>query len=206
MICSQAELDVETGAASRGDIERRFQTLLEAHGAALGRVAGSYARGSGDRDDLLQEIAIAIWRALPGFRGECSERTFLFRIAHNRGLSYLARRRRGQLRGQTGVRPGSDPGATPDVPDTAPGPEATLSATEESRRLHQAIARLPLPHRQVITLALEGLSYAEIAQVLGLSESNVGVRLTRARQMLRRLIDEVAQRPLARATARVGGG
>ena len=53
----------------------------------------------------------------------------------------------------------------------------------------ESIRRLPIPFRQVITLTLEGMSYAEIAEVLGINESNVGVRLNRARQMLRRLME-----------------
>jgi RNA polymerase sigma-70 factor (ECF subfamily) len=82
-----------------------------------------------------------------------------------------------------------------------------LSAAQQSRRLHQAIARLPMQYRQVITLTLEGLSYGEIAQVLGLSESNVGVRLTRARQMLRRLMhDGLDDATMPAAAARVVGG
>jgi RNA polymerase sigma-70 factor (ECF subfamily) len=60
-----------------------------------------------------------------------------------------------------------------------------LSAEQEGRRLLDAIQRLPVNHRQVVTLMLEGLGYSEIAEVLGISETNVGARLTRARQMLR---------------------
>ena len=59
---------------------------------------------------------------------------------------------------------------------------------QESERLARAVQRLPVGHRQVVTLALEGFSYGEIADVLGISETNVGARLTRARQMLRELL------------------
>ena len=188
---------MQTGPGFRGELEGRFHRVLDTYGSALGRVAGSYTRVSHEREDLLQEIAIAIWRALPAFRGECSERTFVFRIAHNRGMSYLARRR-SSLVGHAGDE-------ELDVADAAPGPEATLSAREQTRRLRDAVGRLPLQFRQVITLALEGLSYSDIGQVLGLSESNVGVRLTRARHMLRQLIYESEGTSSARpaATARV---
>jgi RNA polymerase sigma factor (sigma-70 family) len=70
-----------------------FDRILKEHGAAIARVAASYTRTSADYDDLFQEIAVALWQALPGFRGECSERTFVFRVAHNRAVSHLARRR-----------------------------------------------------------------------------------------------------------------
>ena len=71
------------------------------------------------------------------------------------------------------------------VEDPQPTAEAQLSQDEQRERLLAAVLALPLGHRQVVTLMLEGLSYREIAQVLGISESNVGVRLNRARQLLK---------------------
>ena len=73
--------------------EQRFLALLNANLGALGRLASSYAGSTGERDDLLQEIALALWQALPRFRGESSERTFLFRIAHNHCINHIVRRR-----------------------------------------------------------------------------------------------------------------
>ena len=163
---------------TRADLERWFDTLLSAHGPALGRLAASYTRGAAEREDLLQEIVFAIWRALPRFRGECSERTFLFRIAHNRAISYLGRRR----------ILAADADEELEVRSEAPDPERALSIEQEGQRLLEAIRQLPLPYRQVVTLTLEDMAYAEIGDVLGISESNVGARLTRAREMLRRLL------------------
>jgi RNA polymerase sigma factor (sigma-70 family) len=141
----------------------------------LTRLAGSYVGTSPDRDDLVQDIIVAVWRALPRFRGECSERTFVFRIAHNRAIAYITRRK---LQVQ-------DAADEVEVEDGRPNPEQTLAAEQDGRRLIDAIQRLPVGHRQVVTLMLEGLSYSEIADVLGISETNVGARLTRARKMLR---------------------
>jgi RNA polymerase sigma factor (sigma-70 family) len=156
-----------------------LETLLAAHGPSLGRVAASYTRGVADREDLFQDIVIAIWRALPGFRGECSERTFVFRIAHNRGISHSARGR--------GVAATLSDDL--EVADAAPTPEQTVAATQQTQRLLAAVQRLSVGYRQVVTLSLEGLSYAEIADVLGISETNVGARLTRARQLLRQALE-----------------
>jgi len=75
------------------------------------------------------------------------------------------------------------------LPDPRPNPEKGFVREQEEGRLFDAIQRLPIEYRQVITLTLEDMSYSEIAQVLGISESNVGVRLTRARQMLRGLME-----------------
>ena len=161
---------------SRGDLEQWFDDVLTTYGAALGRLAASYVRDSGEREDLLQEIVFAIWQALPRFRGQSSERTFLFRIAHNRAMTHLARRR------MAAVEPDEY------IEDAAPNPERALSVRQEGERLLEAIRRLPLAYAQVVTLTLEGLSYAEVADVLGITETNVGARLTRSREMLRHLL------------------
>jgi RNA polymerase sigma-70 factor (ECF subfamily) len=160
-------------SGGRADLERLFDRLLAENGAALTRLAASYTLTGADRDDLAQEIALAIWRALPHFRGECAERTFLFRIAHNRAVTHLTQR-----------RPPASAEAV-DIADSAPNPEAGLARDQQRERLRQAVHGLPLPHRQVVTLMLEGMDYSEIAQVLGITESNVGARLSRARQVLR---------------------
>lgn len=139
-------------------------------------MAASYTREAAERDDLFQDIVIAIWRALPGFRGECSERTFVFRIAHNRGISHLAQR----------SPVSTELTADLDVVDAAPTPEQTLVIKRQGQRLLAAVQRLSVGYRQCVILMLEGLSYAEIAEVLGISETNVGARLTRARQLLRK--------------------
>jgi RNA polymerase sigma factor (sigma-70 family) len=169
---------VAGGRLSKSDPEGRFNALLATHGPSLARLAGSYARDPTEREDLFQEIAIAVWRALPRFRGECSERTFLFRIAHNRGMSHLARRR----------LPMADLDEDVELPDVRPNPEQALSSEQQGRRLFEAVERLSVGYRQVVTLALEGMTYGEIAEVLGITESNVGARFTRAREMLRRLV------------------
>jgi RNA polymerase sigma-70 factor (ECF subfamily) len=163
---------------SRDDLQQSFDDVIRQYGAALSRLAASYTRGSGEREDLLQEIVFAIWRALPRFRGESSERTFLFRIAHNRAVTHVAQRRPETVATDDGL----------EVPDARPDPERALSAQQEGERLLDAIRQLPLGHAQVVTLTLEGMSYAEVGEVLGISEGNVGARLTRSREMLRKAL------------------
>jgi len=150
------------------------------NGPALARLAASYTNTPSDRDDLLQEIALAVWRALPGFRGDCAVRTYLFRIAHNRAIDHLAR-----SRGRFPLAAGDA-----EVRDPAPGLESGLARAQTAAQLRAAIHRLPLVYRQVIMLTLEDLGYAEIAEVLGISESNVGARLSRARQLLREALEK----------------
>jgi RNA polymerase sigma factor (sigma-70 family) len=163
----------------RATLKEQFERILAAHGPALSRLAGSYTNSTSDRDDLLQETAFAIWQALPQFRGECSERTFVFRIAHNRAITHLGRSREHW----------TDPLEEIEVRDPAPGPESEYSRRQRADNLRQAVRGLPLAYRQVILLTLEGLAYNEIASVLGISESNVGARLTRARQLLKESLE-----------------
>ena len=161
-------------------LDERFGRLLKANHAPLKRLAASYTANASDRDDLLQEIAIALWRALPRFRGECAERTFLFRIAHNRCITHLSKRRDTVSLDDAGIDP-EDPQASS---------EALVADEQQRARFMQAIRGLPVIHREVLVLFLEGMDYGEIAAVVGISESNVGVRLNRARQKLKALLGD----------------
>lgn len=172
--------DAALAASSSAQRRERFEALLTANRPALARLAASYATSPADRDDLLQEIAMGLWLALPTFRAECSERTFLFRIAHNRCISHLTRRRP-QL---------SLEELDADPEDQRPGPDAGISHQQQTDRLREAVRRLPLGYRQVIVLLLEDLDYRQIAEVLGITETNVGARLTRARGLLRQALGE----------------
>ena len=165
--------------ASSVQWEELFESLMAENGAALFRLAAGFTNSAADRDDLFQEMVLAIWKSLPKFRGESSARTYLFRVAHNRGIAYLVRRRMFQANEaeQLAVR------------DPAPGPERQLEAKEQRQRLLDAVRRLPFAYREVITLALEGLNYAEIGEVTGLSEANIGKRLSRAKTVLRELLE-----------------
>ena len=159
--------------------EEAFEALLREHGGALQRVAASYEADPELRDDLYQEICLAIWKALPSFRGDASVRTFLFRIAHNRGLSH------GWREGRV-PKPLEEPEALPDPTDS---PEDAVDRSRRRARLLSAIRRLPLGARQVLTLRLEGLSFKEIAEVTGLTENNAMVRASRARKALKEILE-----------------
>jgi RNA polymerase sigma factor (sigma-70 family) len=169
----------------RDVLEAQFVRILSEHGAAISRLAFSYETVASVREELVQEIALAIWQALAHFRGECSERTFVYRIAHNRGLSHVWRRRPPH-------QPLEEIEESDQPIDPRPHPEEQAARTDQRVRLMSAIQSLPVTHRQLIVLMLEGLSRAEIAEVMGITENNVAVRLTRARKALK---DELGVRP-----------
>lgn len=158
----------------------RYERVLREHGPALRRLAASYERDPSLRDDLFQEICLALWQALPRFRGDASERTFVFRVAHNRGITQRFRRRR---------PPAANLEEAEEIPAPGRSPHEEADAGERWRRLAAALRALPLAYTQVLTLALEGLPAREIGEVLGLTENNVAVRLSRARKALRRSLE-----------------
>ncbi|MDP9193911.1 MAG: sigma-70 family RNA polymerase sigma factor [Acidobacteriota bacterium] len=157
-----------------------FESVVNTYGPALRRLASAWERDVAAREDLLQEILLALWRSLTRFRGECSEKTFVYRVAHNRALTHRFRTR---------VPTDSLDAAAPAI-DPGPTPEAEASATQRIEVLMRALQSLPTAPRQILTLALEGLTRAEIAEILGITENNAGVRLSRARRMLTEKLNE----------------
>jgi len=165
---------------SDGSRGRELERVLATHAGALARLAASYESRPALREELLQDIAFALWRALPSFRHEASEKTFVMRIATNRALSYLA--------GRPPLADGLD--AADEVIDTMPRPDELTARMQNAARLQDAVRQLPLPLRQAIILAFEGLSNEEIAAVLGLTAGNVGVRLHRGKALLKAALGE----------------
>jgi RNA polymerase sigma factor (sigma-70 family) len=151
-----------------------FEQCLQEHGPALWRVVASYAPPGPERDDLAQDVLVAVWRALGRFRGEGSLKSFVLRIAHNRGLSHAWDRAK---------RPRPE---AIDVPDPRPTLEEYAVAIEQTERLLRNLRALPLGQRQVLALALEGVPHAEIAAIVAITPENVAVRLGRAKDALRR--------------------
>lgn len=156
--------------------EDQFQAWVREHVGVLHRVARAFASGA-DQQDLLQEMLIAVWRAAPAFRGDSAPSTFIFRVAHNRALTW----RRGEVR----RRRRADDYQRLHVEDVS-GEDPLLE------KLYAAIRQLEPLDRSLVLLSLEGQSYAEIAALHGLSETNIGARLSRARQKLTQLTEQAS--------------
>ncbi len=148
-------------------------------GPAVARIAAAYERNPALREELVQEMLVAIVTALPRLRDPEKLRAYVFRIAHNRATRHVVERMREPVTAAD----------LDEVVDDAPDQERALIASEDGAGLLEAVRRLPLPYRQVITLLLEDLSYSEIGDALGLSQSNVGVRVNRAKHLLRKALD-----------------
>ena len=185
--------DVLWDDVDRAAVEERFRALVERDAGALARLAGSYARSAGDRDDLLQEIAMALWQALPRFRGECSERTFLFRIALNRSARSRTRARARDAR--LDILPADSERDRMDaMRDDAPSPAAAAEREEERTMAEKALSGLDPSHRAALYLrAAEGLSYPEIAAILGCPTGTVKSRIFFARLRVSEALGERAE-------------
>jgi RNA polymerase sigma-70 factor, ECF subfamily len=157
--------------------ELRFRQWLEEHAGLLVKVVRSFAAAPADADDLLQEILLQVWLSLPNFRAESKATTWLYRVALNTAMVW--KRRELKHRDRRGALP-----IEIEFVDRAPTPDEAHAEREKLERLYAVVRALPPADRALVLLYLDGLSYADIAEVVGISESNVGVRLNRIKKVL----------------------
>jgi len=157
--------------------DARYLAAARTHGAMIARLARGYEADPELRRDLVQEIHAALWRSFAIFEGQCAEKSWVHRIAHNVGVTHMLTRQRGRKARLVGLDEIAElPGA--DDPEHATG-ERSLAD-----RLLAAIHRLQPADRQVMLLYLEDLTAAEIGEVTGLSASAVAVRIHRLKALL----------------------
>lgn len=155
-----------------------FEALLTQYAPLLSRVASGYEANENLRDELVQDIALAVWQSLQRFEGRSNLKTYILKVAHNRAVSHVAR----QVR-----QPATD--LFNDEMHTCGAADAVsrqLEQEQATERLLRAIRRLPVQSRQIVILSLEDLSYEEISDVCGLSVNHIGVTLNRARAALKK--------------------
>jgi RNA polymerase sigma factor (sigma-70 family) len=154
-----------------------LEDLIKTYIPALRRLAVSYTQNRHESEDLFQEIAVVLWKALPKFRGDCSERTFVYRVAHNTAIRFVTSQQRRSGREHAVFENEVEP-ASPD------NPELDAIRNQQWNALWSAVRELPVIDRQVVLLRLEGLSMAEIAEVTGSTEGAVTMRFSRVRRQL----------------------
>lgn len=158
-------------------MEKEFIKLLNQHPGILYKVCRAYGQQEADRQDLYQEIVLQLWRAFPTFRHQANASTWMYRIAMNTAISdYRKEKRNPQITpfSQLASHP-------PDLSD-----ENTLPP--EIAQLYEAINQLSKVERALILLYLDDKRYDEIASIMGITNSNVGVKLNRIKAKLEKLI------------------
>ena len=153
-------------------------SLLAEHRKILYKVAGSYCREPADREDLVQEMAVQLWRSFDRYDERYRFSTWMYRVALNVAISFhrSARRRSRDLV--------EVDGAILDL--VAIAPDAGGADDEDLRTLHGYIERLDELDRALVILYLDGNRHDTIAEILGISESHVGTKLGRIKQRMRR--------------------
>jgi len=163
--------------------EQQFLELIKGNRPRILKVCRVYAWNIADQDDLYQEILFQIWRALPGLKESTYANTWLYRIAINTSISFVRKR---AARGGPAV-PLDHEQLTHHIESRQSHDDG---AGEQLARLYDAIGQLNEVEKALVTLFLEDCSYEEMAEVLGLGASNVGVMLHRARKKLFTLMQE----------------
>ena|ERR1700722_1690468 len=153
--------------------QERFHNLLEEHKKILYKVCHSYCRNPGDRDDLAQEILVQLWRSFRAFDERLRFSTWMYRIALNVAISFY---RRESVRTRH-VVPGSE--------HLLEAIEETGNRPEEVQMLYQWIEDLDPLNKALAILYLDGNNYQEIADILGISQTNVATKISRLKQTLR---------------------
>jgi len=163
--------------AGRSRQDELYEEATAAHGAALERLARSYELDADKRRDLLQEIHLALWRSFEGFDGDCSLRTWTYRVAHNVAASHVIRHQRQRLRPHVSLDDIAEMASSADG-------EAAAGRQESIEQLYALIASLNPVEHQVIVLYLEGFDAAAIGEVIGISSGNVATKIHRIKRIL----------------------
>jgi RNA polymerase sigma factor (sigma-70 family) len=165
------------------DKDAEFKAVIEANRDRIYRIACCYVRDENVRQDICQEITVHIWRSLSAFQGRSGLSTWVYRITVNTCLDNLRAAHRRSRLVQDGLPEDSEIFA---VATREPGPELE----DDVRHLHECIRRLPPLEKTLISLYLEDVGTREMAEILGISEGNVRVKLHRTKQRLRDLWEQ----------------
>ena len=155
---------------NQAEQQQRFEQWATEYRAILHHVVNAFAE-IGDRADLMQDVLLAVWKAIPAFRGGAQPTTFLYRVSHNTAMTW--RRKRGnyqRLVNQAALEPQTSAG--------------DRTREQQLEQLYARIRQFPPLDRSLLVLSLDEVSYREMAEIHGIAENLVGVRLTRARAKL----------------------
>ena len=152
--------------------EREFEKLVKEHKNTIYTVCFMFSKDSEEVNDLFQEVLINLWNGLPGFNGQSSMGTWIWRISLNTCISCERKKKK-----------------NPTIPLTMDVDffEDKDAEAQQVRMLYDRVHRLKPFDRAIVLLWLEGISYDEIAAIVGITPSNVATRLFRIREQLKQM-------------------
>jgi RNA polymerase sigma-70 factor (ECF subfamily) len=153
-----------------------FQSLIAKHQGLIFKVCNMYCDNREDKEDLFQDIVLQLWRTYPSFRAEAKVSTWLYQVALNNAIARMRKEKRAQQ-----FERFDD--AAFNVPDENSSDEILVD-------MYTAIKQLTEIERAVTMLYMDECSYREIGEILGLTESNVGVKLNKVKMKLRAILNK----------------
>lgn len=159
-------------------MEQEFTDIINKHRGIIYKVCHLYCNTEEDRRDLFQEIVLQLWKSYHSFRGDAQISTWMYRVALNTAITMY----RKDSKRPTGISLSIAEFELPDITDLSDN-------SENLRKLKLAIEQLSKIERAIIMLYLDEKSYVEIADIIGISQSNVGVKLNRIKTKLEKIIN-----------------
>lgn len=153
-------------------LHERFISLLETNLGVILKISKAYTSTAQDKEDLVNDIAYEMWKAFPKFKGESKVSTWIYRVALNTAMNYQkkSRKRRDFLQ---------------DAIDFYAEPHHDMDSNTQVEQLYDLIEELEEFNKAIILLYLDGYKHDEIAEITGISETNVGTRISRIKQQLK---------------------
>ncbi len=173
--------------ATKGGDEAAFAEIMGRYRGPITNYLYRFLNDYEEAVDLAQETFVRVYFAIDRYHTQFAFSTYIYRIATNLAISEIRRRKRRKLLSLTGLFQGDDDQATEyQPPDKRPLPDAVLMRDERDRRIAAAIAALPEKYRVPIILRdIEGKSYDEVAEIMGLGLGTTKSRISRARGLLK---------------------
>jgi RNA polymerase sigma-70 factor (ECF subfamily) len=161
--------------------KEEFIKLISEHQDLIRKVAAIYYRNKADQEDAFQEILVSLWQAYPTFRGESKFSTWLYRVALNTVISGFRKASNKVHKNQSDIH----------ITDELLGPSKE-DLSEEIDCLYQAIEHLSDIEKAIIMLYMEEKTYDDIADIMGMTRTNVGVKINRIKKKLKKIYKRVA--------------
>jgi RNA polymerase sigma-70 factor (ECF subfamily) len=155
----------------------QFVALVQANQGIIHKVCSLYCNDKEERRDLFQEITLQLWRSLPNFRADAKITTWMYRVALNTAITFLRKQKKAP-------EVGSLPQAVYNLAGAEPDPEKE----ERLRKLYLSIEKLTGVEKAIMMLYLEEHDYAEISEIVGITQNYVRVKMNRIIHKLRKQI------------------
>lgn len=162
--------------------KEKFLELISEHQDLIRKVAAMYYKNKADQEDAFQEILVNLWKAYPTFRGESKITTWMYRVALNTVISGFRKASNRVHRNRSDVN----------ISDELVKPERENVSNEDIDVLYLSIEKLTDIEKAVIMLYMEEKTYDDIAEIMGMTRTNVGVKINRIKKKLQKLYKELA--------------